>query len=472
LVRTALLILSGNAVASLLTLLRNLLVANLIPVEDYGIAVTFAMVLTMVEVVSSFGLQLLIVQSRRDDADWQAALQGFHFLRALVSSAVLFLGAGPIADFLGVPEVTWAYQVLALAPLMTGLVSLDIYRLQRTMTYLPEMTVLALPAAISLAATIPLAWAFGDYRVMLYASLLQIACMMVISRLVAERPFRMRLDLSVIREAMRFGWPLMINNVLLFLVMNGEKVVVAREIGMASLAILSMGFTLTLTPTLVMERSVHAFFMPQLSSVQDDDARFDPLARTAVQANFLNGVILILAVLLVGEPFVHLALGPEYAPLVPLMVWLAILQAMRVFKIGFIIASVARARTSHAMIGNMFRVFSLPLSWWVAVETGNLLLMIWIATLGEFLGMMAAMILMRVQVGVRIRPLLPVFGALALFVGTAALHAGHAGLPAPLSEMPRWIYTLGCLGAAGILLWSMREGRAYVKARQMQKFAG
>jgi hypothetical protein len=36
----------------------------------------------------------------------------------------------------------------------------------------------------------------------------------------------------VIREAVRFGWPLMINSVLLIMVMNGEKVVVSREIGM------------------------------------------------------------------------------------------------------------------------------------------------------------------------------------------------------------------------------------------------
>ncbi len=35
--RSALLILSGNAVASLLLLTRNLIVARLIPVADYGI---------------------------------------------------------------------------------------------------------------------------------------------------------------------------------------------------------------------------------------------------------------------------------------------------------------------------------------------------------------------------------------------------------------------------------------------------
>jgi hypothetical protein len=165
---------------------------------------------------------------------------------------------------------------------------------------------------------------------------------------------------------------------------------------------------------------------------------------------------------------VQLALATEYAELVPLMVWLAVLQAMRVFKIGFIIASVARAWTSHAMIGNMFRVLSLPLSWWVAVETGDLLLMIWIATVGEFLGLVASIVLTRVQVGVRLAPLVPVFVMLALFLAIVALQAGHAFLPEPLSSLPRWTYSAASIAMAAMVVWSMRDGRTYVKARQMQ----
>lgn len=467
--RTILLILSGNATTSLLTLVRNLLVARLIPVEDYGIAATFAVVMAFVEMLTAFGLQQLVVQSRTNDPNWQAALQGFQFVRAAISAAVLFAAAGPIATFLGVPEVAWAYQVLALAPLLNGLVHLDIYRLNRDMVYLPSVLTTVVPALVSLLAVWPLFLVFGDYRVMLWSVILQISLMAVMSIFVSERRWRMRLDASVIAQAMRFGWPIMLNGVLLFAVLNGEKLVVGRELGMAALAIFAMGFTLTLAPTLVMAKSVQSFFLPQLSAVQDDDSGFQKLARTTISANLFNGVLLIAGAVLVGELFVEVVLGEKYDALVPLVVWLAILQAMRVFKSGSSVVSLARAKTENALVANCFRVASLPASWWVAIQTGNLLLVIWIATLGEIAGVVASLVLARVRAGVRLGPLRPVFASVTALVCMASLYAAHSSIPL-LEFLPRWLLAAACTCLLAVCLWSMKDMRAYLRARHVQKF--
>jgi O-antigen/teichoic acid export membrane protein len=469
LVRTALLILSGNAVASLLTLLRNLVVARLIPVEDYGIAATFAVAMALVEMMSAFGLQQQVIQARQDDPKWQAALQGFQMLRAVLSAVVLFLAAGPIATFFGVPEVTWAYQLLALAPILNGLVHLDIYRLNRKLVYGPLMLTMTVPAFLSLAAVWPLYMAFGDYRVMLWSILIQAGLMAAVSIVASERAFRLRLDRGAIGQAMRFGWPLLVNNILIFAVMHGEKLVIGRELGMVDLAVFAMGFTLTLTPTLVLAKSVQSFFLPQLSAAQDDEARFQPLAQATIEANLLNGAILVVAVVLIGGPFVELTLGEKYAALVPLMTWLAILQAMRVFKAGGAMVGLARAKTENAMVANSFRVLSLPLSWWAAVTTGDLLLVIWIATAGEALGVVASLVLAGVRARVRLGPLRPVFAAVTLLLLAAAIFAAQSDLPA-LAAVPRWSLAALCLALLGLCVWTMGGLRAYLKTRQMRSF--
>ena len=467
--RKALLLLSGNLASAILSLARNLLVARLIPVEDYGIAATFAVAMTLVEMFSAFGLQQQVIQSKQDDPLWQAALQGFQLLRAALSALALFLAAPWIAGFMGVPEVAWAYRVLALAPLLHGLVHLDIYRLNRAMVYGPMVLSTTLPVLVSLAAIWPLFLMFGDHRVMLWAIVIQAALTAALSIALARRRFQLRLDRTIIGQVMRFGWPLLINNILLFAVLNGEKVVIGRELGMATLGIFAMGFTLTLTPTMVLARSVQSFLLPQLSAVQDDDARFQPLARTTIEANLFNGALLVVAVVLVGEPFVTLVLGDKYAALVPLMVWLAILQAMRVFKAGGAVVSLARARTENAMVANSFRVLSLPLSWWVAVETGNLLHVVWIATAGEALGVVASLMLVWLRAGARFGRCWPVFLSVGLILASAALYAAHPDQPA-LAEVPRWIFAALCVASLAVCGWTMRDTRAYLKARQMQKF--
>ena len=71
--RKLILIFSGNAAASLMLLARNLLIARLVPVEDYGIAATFAVAMAVVEMASQLGLQQMIIQAQEgDDPKFQA----------------------------------------------------------------------------------------------------------------------------------------------------------------------------------------------------------------------------------------------------------------------------------------------------------------------------------------------------------------------------------------------------------------
>ena len=58
----------------------------------------------------------------------------------------------------------------------------------------------------------------------------------LVSHLVAERPYRLVLDREIMAESLRFGWPLLVNGVLLFVVFNGDRVIVGHGLGMATLA--------------------------------------------------------------------------------------------------------------------------------------------------------------------------------------------------------------------------------------------
>lgn len=384
--KTALLVLSGNAFSSFLLLLRNLLVARLISVEDYGIAATFALSMAVVEMATTVGLHQLIVQDDKgDDPDLQAGLQGFHLLRGVLSGAVLFLLAHPIALFLGIPDVAWAYQVMAVVPVMQGFIHFDVYRFHRTMKFLPLILSTAAPALLSVLLVWPFYRIFGGYEVMLYAYLVQWGGISVASHFVAQRPYRLVLDRNIMTYALQFGWPLLINNMFLLAVFQGEKLVVGREMGMISLAILAMGFTLTLTPILVASRSLQTFFLPQLSAYKGDRERFGYLAMVTLQVGTVGGLLFVLAVVFWGGPLVSFMFGEKYAVLIPLLSWLSILQALRLFKEGFATVALSQGHTLDTMIGNVFRVLSIPLSWFVAVSGGSLLTIIWIGIVAEII---------------------------------------------------------------------------------------
>lgn len=424
-IRTVLLLVSGNAFTSVLMLVRNLLVARLVSVEDYGIAATFAISMAIVEMASNLGLQQLMVQDRAgDDPRLQAGLHGFNALRGLGAGLILFALAGPLASFLGVPDIAWAYQLMALVPVARGLQHFDVERFKRTMRFGPSVVSTLIPAALSVAIVWPLDRLFGDWRVMLYAILAQTVLGLLASHLWAERRFAMNLDREIMRKSLSFGWPLLVNGALLFLVMHGEKLVVGRELGLEALGLFAMGFTLTLTPTLVLARSTQAFFLPQLSALQDEGERFDAMAAATMQAAVANGLLVAVSIAVLGPPFVALVLGDKYAGLAPLLAWLGILQAVRVFKTGPAVVALARGRTANAMLGNLPRVVAILVAW-VALAQGraDLLAVVLIGLAGEVVGFALSLALVRARAGVRLGSMVGPVAASVVVLGAIAAEA-------------------------------------------------
>ncbi len=465
--RTALLILSGNSLGSLLGLLRSVVVARLISVEDFGIAATFTLSLAIVEMISALGLQQQIIQHEDGDKPYfQTASQGLQVMRALPASALLFLLAEPIAGFFGIPQVSWAFRLMALAPLLNGLGHMDPYRVKRKMRYGPYIAMTVTAMLISLLMVWPLSRLFGDYRVMLFAVLGQSLATLVISHLVAKRPYRWSFNGAVTRTSLQFGWPILLNAILLFMVFNGERVIVGRELGMASLALFSMAFTLVLSPTLVMEGSAQSFFLPQLSAARGDAVKFAHLAMTTLQCHLMFGAVILLGVALLGGPIVHLLLGAKYAAAVPLLTWLAVMQGVRVAKGGSATATLALAFTENGLVASVMRVALLPIAWYITATGGKLEYVIWLGTLGELFGYIAGLLLARYRLQMSLRPLLPMIAATTLMFLVGALHAYGQSDPQQSHLSPLWTEA-ALIILFGLVILTATDLRHYLKRSVM-----
>ncbi len=467
--KKAFMLVSGNAFGSAMSLARNLIVARLISPEDYGIASTFAISMSIVEMLSNFGLnQMIVVDKDGDDPRVQSGLQGFQVLRGLTSSLLLFAISDPYARFLGIPDLAWAYQVIAFIPLINGLQHFDVHRLKRHMKFNPSIVSLSVPQLISVLALWPLALIYDDYRIMLVALFVQAAAMVILSHLTAERPYRVRLDLGQMRDATKFGWPLLLNGILLFGVFNGERLIVGRELGMLQLGLFSMAQTLTLTPTLVLAGSCQTFFLPQLSKANERPQAFQWLGIATMEASLVIGVLLVLGVSLVGAPIFDLLLGPKYAAMIPILVPIAVLQAVRVAKTGGALVALAKGQSANAMVANLFRVLSLPISWWAVVRTGDVYVIIWISTVAEVIGYLVSVFLTSRRTGLNMLPLLLPVVLTTLAFSTALIDA-HVYAPRrhllDQIHIAQWAVVLTCLAA----LVSMSGLRGYLVRRFWRK---
>ena len=453
-------ILSGNFSGAALMMVRTLLVSALITLQDFGIASTFLLAMALVEMMSALGFQQQMVQDKDGNApEFQAAMQGFSVLRGCINALVLFLLADPLARFFGIPEVLWAFQLIAVVPLVAGFVHFDVHRLSRQMNYLPSVMIAVLPPVGSLLSVWPFYVMFGDYRTLLFAIFVQMGLMVVVSHIFAKRRYRIVFDGAVILRSLRFGWPLMVSGALMFVVFNGERGIIGRELGLETLALFSMALSLTLTPTLVISRSTMSFFLPQLSAAVGSKP-YPNLAAVTFQTHILLGCTMVVGVALLGGPFLHAVLGEKYAGAIPLLTMLAVVQAFRVFEGGCAIVALAAAHTKNEMMANIARVTLLPVAWIVVSQGGDVLTVIWIGMVGEALGFAVGLTLALRMQKLALRPLLAPLGVALVLLAVACVHAMIQN-----TWVPDWRSGVALVIILGLLVPVMPALRSYIQQR-------
>jgi O-antigen/teichoic acid export membrane protein len=456
---------TSNVAAALLSLGRNILIARLISVEDFGIASTFAITMSLVEMTGNIALDRLLVQKLDGDStSLQATAQGLQALRGGIGAAVLLLIAGPLAAIFGVSAETWAFQTLALIPLMRGLSHLDMFRAQREMLFWPSMKVEVLSILGSTIATVPLALWFPDFRVMLYAILLQQALYTLLSHLVADRPYRWGWDGRIVRHALDFGWPLLFNGVLMFLTFHGDRILVGSLLGMKELGLFSAAFTITLTPTLVIAKTLNTFFLPLLSKVQADRNKFNNLYLVTTQAALLSGVVFAIFCAFAGPILMTWLYGAKYGTAATLIFWLGLMQATRIGKAGPAIVATAKAETKNPMLANIARILTIPIAW-VAVRHGSeIATIVGLAILGEFLALLVSLHLLRSRLRLPVRML--AFPLIVSFLLLSAIALG--GLLPPASPVGlragRFLLLISFLL---LLIWSMPDLRKWGRVQHL-----
>src|SRR5271170_6136213 len=113
------LVAAGQLMGKALSLARNVIVARLVSPANFGIAATFVIIVTLIEMISDLGVGTLVVQSANgEDPSFMASAHLVNALRGILNSVILFALAWPLAMLFNVPQAAWAFRWLALYPLI------------------------------------------------------------------------------------------------------------------------------------------------------------------------------------------------------------------------------------------------------------------------------------------------------------------------------------------------------------------
>ncbi|MBZ5583331.1 MAG: oligosaccharide flippase family protein [Acidobacteriia bacterium] len=382
----------GQVVTQACSFIRNVILARLISVEDFGVAAAFAMTLSLLEMISNVSADKLLIQAADgDEPAFQNTAHFVHVLRGFGNGFVLFIAGSLAARLFGLPQAVWGFRSLALLPIIRGFIHLDSNRVQRDMRFGPAVTIDVVSNLVVTLLAYPLAAYLRNYTAMLWILMIQAATSIMTSHWVAERRYGWTWQRCYTRRMFTFGWPLLINGLLLYGIMQGDRVIIgsAKQLfphtvyTLADLGAYSVAFSFTMAPTMFAANLASSLFLPPLARASSSPPQFAAQYMRRAHAICLVTALVTIPFIAAGGALVTTIYGDKYRGAVSVIGWLAIMWGVRTLRLVPTIANLAHADTAASLIANAVRSMAFIGMLYAAFSGAGLVWIAISAVLGE-----------------------------------------------------------------------------------------
>ena len=320
--------LGSSVVLRVGNLLLSIVIARLVAPEAYGVFAVALTVWTVLSALSEFGLGANLVRSR-DPQRRAPTVATLGAVIGLLASVAMALGASAIADAFRSPDSTGVLLVMALVPALFGLTIVPAALLQRSYRQRALFVVngagLVVSAATIVSLTLsdvgPTALAWGQVGS-------QVTVLLGLHIAARHRP-RFGFDRAHARESLAFSAPLAVANLVSWLLITLDNVIVSRELSPVALGFYVLAFNVSSWPMSAIGQAVRVVALPAFADTESPRQRNDGLVRSmglvVLAAGFMG-----LGLATLAGPVVDVLYGGRWAPAATALAGLAVFGATRV----------------------------------------------------------------------------------------------------------------------------------------------
>jgi O-antigen/teichoic acid export membrane protein len=354
---------AASVTSQAVALLRYILLARLLGPIELGFAAMLILTASFFETISDTGADRFLIQDPDGDSD---SMLGFVHLvmaaRGLLIALSIAVFAVPLAGLYHSPQLVTSLIVLGLAPLIGGLVHLDVRRLQRHGNFWPESLMTIISETVGLVGTAGAAWLTHNHNAVLYGLTARAAAMVIVSHVMAEKPYRWAFARAEGARFSRFAAPLFLNGFLLFVGSQGDRLIVANRVGPEALGHYSAVLLLIFYPASALARFIAGMHLPQIAAVRSEPARLDDAAQRLAGRTLMLAVAMAAGFALVGPVATPILYGHRFAQGPLIFALLGAVQSARFLRVWPTTLAIGIGRTMIPTANNLARQLAFPVA--------------------------------------------------------------------------------------------------------------
>lgn len=309
---------------------RVMILGRLLQPSDFGVVALVTSVYVWLEQFGQTGLQATLIRKPGDIAPYLDTAWTMNLLRAILASAVMFISAPWVAEFLNTPELTPMLKFAAAGFLVRGFESPGLVYVRRNLNFSGEVRLTAGSTLVGLIVAIPLA----IYLRSAWAIVIATLCSQIVQTATSYilQPYRPRMELNrtLARELMGFSRWIMWNNFATFPTRYLTGIMVGKVLGTVLLGFYQVAVQLAFSPTSLVGFALGGLALPAFAKVEGRES----LRRAFLRVLSVLGAAVVPAASFVSV-FAHLvirvAMGEKWiasAPIAQLLVWAGAIAVM------------------------------------------------------------------------------------------------------------------------------------------------
>lgn len=388
-----------RVLVSLIGFASTLTLARLLTPADFGLVAISVSISAVIVAITELSLSQALIQLREPEEVHYHTAFTLGLIRAATLAALIAGAAWPVAWAYGDNRLLPIMLVLAASTLAGGLTNPRLVVFQRSLVFRQEFILNVSQKLVGLVVAIVVAVVWHSYWALVAGSVATQLCAIIVS--FALVPYSPRLSLAKWRELMSFSIWLTLNFATRTLNWRMDSLVIGYAGGSRSLGFYTMADNLSSLATRETVAPIAATMFPAYARIADDKARLRAAYRRAsamlCAVAFPAGIGFAVA----AEPLVPLLLGAKWIEAVPMIRTLAAMVAVSSLGWSMIPLGSALGKTrsvfNREATGLLLRIVFLFAGLWFGKASGVGLVMgvIWGRVVATLIGTVVNMLLVR-----------------------------------------------------------------------------
>jgi PST family polysaccharide transporter/lipopolysaccharide exporter len=313
-----------------LQIVMIIVLANLLAPADFGLMGIALLALSALKKFSNLGLSTALIQDKDENVDgYLNTAWVLQLARGIVIVSILVVAAPLIASVFGEPRVTDVLRVIAISPLLLAVRNPAVVYFQKNLDFHKEFlyntsgSIAQFCVALGYALVFPTVWA------LVFGFIVADVVRLLVSYL--AHPFRPwpEFDLELAKDLIGYGKWITGNSILVFLITEGDDIIVGWLLGATQLAFYQNAYRLSNAPATEITQVIAGVMFPAYSTLQEDLAAVRRGYFRTLQITTFVTFPAALGIAAVAPVFVSTFMGAEWMPMVATLQLLTVYGLLR-----------------------------------------------------------------------------------------------------------------------------------------------